>query len=88
MSTVHNMSVGIRDAIAQFDWDIFLPVEDEQDLEALAGDYQRQEELGIGYVVAGIVFEPNLIKSSFKSTTVKIRTNFSAVIDPSQYRLE
>ena len=88
MSTVHNMSAGFRDAMSQFDWDIFMPVDSEKDLEALASDYLKQDEHNISYVVAGIVFEPDLVKSGFKSATIRIRTNFSAVVDPSQYRLK
>lgn len=85
MSTIHNLSISIRDSVSKFDWDVFLPMENETELEKLAGDYQRQNEMGITYVVAGIVFEPN-IPVKFKSTTIKIRTNFSTVIDTSQYR--
>lgn len=88
MSTVHNASASIRDGLAKFDWDIFMPMENEQELEALAGDYQKQDDLGITYVIAGVLFEPDLVKSSFKSTTVRIRTNFSAVVDTSEYREE
>lgn len=86
MSTVYNMSSAIRDALVQFDWDIFLPMENEQELEALAGDYQKQDELGITYVIAGIVFEPDVMNTTLKSPTIRIRTNFSSVIDTSQYR--
>jgi hypothetical protein len=82
------MSAAFRDAMAQFDWDIFMPIDNEEELESLAGDYLKQDELNISYVVAGIVFEPDFVESSFKKSTVKIRTNFSAVVDPSQYRLE
>ena len=85
MRTVHNISSSIHDSLTQFNWDIFLPLEDEQEMEALAGDYQRQDELGITYVVAGIVFEPDLTANT-TSTTIKIRTNFSAVVDPLEYK--
>lgn len=87
MSTIHNLSISIRDSVSKFDWDVFLPMENETELEKLAGDYQRQNEMGITYVVAGIVFEPN-IPVEFKKTTIKIRTNFSSVIDTSQYKEE
>lgn len=86
MSGVHDAAASIRDGLVQFDWDVFMPMDSEHQLEALAGDYQKQDELGITYVVAGVLFEPDIGNSSFKSTTVRIRTNFSAVIDTSQYR--
>ena len=85
MSTIHNVSSNIHDSLMQFNWDIFLPLEDEQEMEALAGDYQRQDELGITYVVAGIVFESDLTANT-TSTTIKIRTNFSTVVDPLEYK--
>lgn len=88
MSTVYNVSTNLRDGLAKFDWDIFLHMESEQELEELAGDYQQQDELGITYVIAGIVFDPNLptSKQAFKNTTIRIRTNFSSVVDTSEYR--
>ncbi len=88
MSTVHNVSTSIGESLSKFNWDIFLHVKDEHELEALAGDYQRQEELGITYVVAGIVFDsitPNSTSFS-KSSTIRIRTNFSFVMDTTQYK--
>ena len=88
MTTVHDTSAGIRDALMQFDWDIFLPLESEEEMESLAGDYPKQEDLGINYVLAGVVIEPGMVNSSLRSTTIRIRTNFSNVVDPSQYRLE
>lgn len=86
LSTVHNVSTSISDALGQFDWDVFLGVEDERELEELAGDYQRQNDMGITYVIAGIVFEPDLTPSDIKQTTIKIRTNFSSVVDTSEYK--
>ena len=85
MTTVHNVSVGISEGLAKFDWDVFVGMEDESELEALAGDYARQDDMGITYVAAGIVFEPDL-PSNLKQTTVKIRTNFSSVVDTSEYK--
>ena len=87
MSTIHNLSISIHDSMSKFDWDVFIPMENETELEKLAGDYQRQNEMGITYVVAGIVFEPD-IPVKFKSTTIKIRTNFSLVVDTAQYKEE
>lgn len=86
LTTVHNVTVSISEALRQFDWDVFLNVDDERELEALAGDYQRQNDMGITYVIAGIVFEPNLPSSSLKRTTIRIRTNFSNVVDTSEYK--
>ena len=92
MQMVNNVSTSIRDGLAKFNWDIFLHMENEQELEELASDYQRQDELGITYVVAGLVFEPDndttAGNSKFRGTTIRIRTNFSAVVDPLQYKAE
>lgn len=85
LSTVHNISASISDGLRQFDWDVFLGMEDERDLEELAGDYQRQDELGITYVIAGVVFD-DLSASNLKQTTLRIRTNFSSVVDTSEYK--
>ena len=89
MMMIHTVSESVVSSLNQFDWDVFMPLEDEKALEELAGDYQKQDEMGINYVVAGIVFDSNLPTSSavkFKNTTIKIRTNFSSVLDSSKYR--
>lgn len=88
MSTVHNVSTSIGESLSKFNWDIFLHVEDERTLEALAGDYQRHKELGITYIVAGVVFDsvmPNSTSFS-KNSRIRIRTNFSFVVDTTQYK--
>lgn len=88
MTTVHDVSESISESLGQFNWDVFFPVANEGELEALAGDYQHQKELGITYIVAGIVFDsitPNM--STFgKSSRIRIRTNFSFVMDTRQYK--
>lgn len=89
MTVVHNVSQQIYDTLEKFDWDVFMMVKDEKELEELAGDYQRQDQLGITYVVAGIVFDSSWQDPSvsrIRNATVKIRTNFSSVVDPSQYK--
>lgn len=90
MSTAYNVSTGIHDGMSKFNWDVFLHVESEEELESLAGDYQQQDDMGITFVLAGIVFESGLFEAgdapSFTSTTLKIRTNFSLVLDTSRYR--
>ena len=87
MTTVHSVSKGISDSLRKFDWNIFLPMEDEAAMEDLAADYKQQDDLGITLVVAGVVFEPNLTSSdTLRNTIIRIRTNFSFVLDPSKYR--
>ena len=88
MTTVHDVSESVAESLSQFNWDVFLPVADEGELESLAEDYQRQKELGITYIVAGIVFDsitPNVSTFS-KSSRIRIRTNFSFVMDTTQYK--
>ena len=90
MSSVHNVSTGISDGLSKFNWDIFMHVESEEELEALASDYQHQKELGITYVAAGVVFDsvmPNSTSFS-KHSKIRIRTNFSFVMDTTQYKEE
>lgn len=91
LTAVHNVSTAISDSLSQFNWDVFLGVDSEASMEELAGDYQQQKDMGITYIIAGIVFEPGLSNlsansSSFKATTIKIRTNFSSVVDTSEYK--
>ena len=90
MSTVHNVSATISDGLSEFNWDVFMHVEDEEELEALASDYQRQKELGITIVVAGVVFDSVLPNSTAfnKHSKIRIRTNFSFVMDTTQYKEE
>lgn len=91
MSTVHMVAMNVHRALSQFDWDVFLPVVNETSMEHLFEDYQEQEHLNITYLVAGLVFDPDLphtTGSSIKNTTIKIRTNSSAVMIPSKYRDE
>lgn len=45
----------IRDSLTAVDWDIFLPVASEEELEERASDYQWQVDSGIT-VLAGLVF--------------------------------
>jgi len=82
------VSTSVVEALSKFDWDIFLPVSNEEEMEELSGDYQIQNELGITYIIGGIVFESGLSSNSsyLKNPTVKIRTNFSSVVDTSEYR--
>ncbi len=87
METAHDVSEDIIKALSQFDWDVFYPVESESAMEQLAGNSTQQEEYNITYIAAGIVFESNMTDSStLKRGLLKIRTNFSAVVDPSEYK--
>ena len=89
MRRVQSVASGFHEALSKFDWNVFLPVASEREMEKLFGDYDQQEELNITYLVAGVVFDPDLPESpdtTFTNTTIIIRTNFSSVIDTSQYR--
>jgi len=88
LNTTYTVSTSVVEALSKFDWDIFLPVSNEEEMEELSGDYQIQNELGITYIIGGIVFESGLSSNSsyLKNPTVKIRTNFSSVVDTSEYR--
>ena len=46
----------VQGSLTAVDWDIFLPVSSEAELERLAGDYRWQEDNGIT-VMAGLVFK-------------------------------
>ena len=89
LTTTRDVSENIVNALGRFDWDVFMPREDEKALEELAGSYQKQRELGITYVIGGIVFDsdlPTSPTSKFKNTTIRIRTNLSSVMNPSKYK--
>ena len=83
MTFVHNVSTGISESLGKFNWDIFMHVENEEVLESLAEDYQRQKELGITSIIAGIVFDS---PSFTKKSKIRIRTNFSLVMDTTKYK--
>ena len=88
MRTVHMVAYNLSEALSRFDWDVFLPVDNETAMEHLFGDYEQQAELNITYLVAGLVFDTDLPHepgNTFKYTTIKIRANFSNVIDASRY---
>lgn len=90
MSTIHSVSTSISKGLSSFNWDIFMPVDTEEELVALASDYQRQKELDITFVVAGVVFDSvDHSSTSFsKQSQIRIRTNFSFVMDTTQYKEE
>ena len=90
MNTIHNVSTSISEGLSSFNWDIFMPVDTEEELVFLASDYQRQKELGITFIVAGVVFDSvNDSSTSFsKHSQIRIRTNFSFVMDTTQYKEE
>ena len=89
MVTFRNVSIGVSNSLSHFNWDIFFPVKDELELESLSGNDQRQIELGISYIVAGVVFDQLDLNSTFnnsKTAKIRIRTNISAVIGTTNYK--
>ena len=89
MTRVHEESAGIHDALATFDWDVFLPLPSEEAMEELASDYAEQEKREISHIVAGVVFDkdlPSEMTSDLTNTTVKIRMNSTFVHDTTVYR--
>ena len=91
MRRVQSVASGFHGALSKFDWNVFLPVASEREMEKLFGNYDQQERLNITYLVAGLVFDPDLPESpdtTFTNTTIKIRASFSSVMDTSHYKGE
>ena len=84
MATAYKMSTRVYEALNHFNWDVFMPVKDEEELENLAKDYQQQNNLGISYLIAGIVFDSLELNSSsiIKTGKIRIRTDHSSVNTP------
>ena len=89
MTQVHEGSASIHDSLATFDWDVFLPLPNEEAMEALAANYTEQERRKITHIAAGVVFDKDLpaeMTSDLTNTTVKIRMNSTFVHDTTVYR--
>ena len=89
MTRVHKESASIHDALATFDWDVFLPLPTEEAMEDLASNYTEQKRRQITHIVAGVVFDKDLpaeMTSDLTNTTVKIRMNSTFVHDTTEYR--
>ena len=89
MTRVHEVSANIHDALATFDWDVFLPLPSEEAMEELAGNYVEQERREITHIIGGVVFDKDLpaeMTSDLTNTTVKIRMNSTFVHDTTVYR--
>lgn len=85
VSQIRDAAQGIHDALAMFDWDVYLPMNSSQALEELAADYDWQQRLNISYLAAGIVFDDG-IDYGVTNVSVKIRMNFSVVHDTSEFK--
>ena len=72
----------ILDTLALFDWDIFMPMESEEDLVNLAEDYDRQKDNNITTVAAGIVFD----NTTERIASVRIRMNSTYIHDTTLIR--
>ena len=82
MTNAEEVATGINEALSMFDWDLFLPVESESEMEFIAANYTEQKLRNITYIPAGVVFEENVASRDVTSTTVKIRMNATNVHDP------
>jgi ABC-type multidrug transport system fused ATPase/permease subunit len=67
----------VRDNIELVDWDFFHPVENEQELEEWAANYDRVRAANFSYILAGFVFQNALEGST--DLTIKIRMNTTYV---------
>ncbi len=88
MTTLHNVSTSVENGLSQFNWDVFIPMEDEETLETFYEDHQRQKELGITYILAGVIFDSLELNSSHSAKTgrMRIRMNSSAVHSTLNYK--
>ena len=89
MRRVQTVAKDISGALSMFDWDVFLPMESEIAMEKLFGDHRQQAQLNITHMVAGLVFDtdpPAAPGNTIKNATIKIRSNFSVVVNPSTVR--
>ena len=92
MRVVRGVATQVYDSLTILDWDIFMAVPSETDMVQLFSDRQRQRDLKITYLAAGVVFDGPFPSGdggmeeggALKNTTIRIRTNFSAVADPFQ----
>lgn len=89
MPVLKNVLSSVSNGLSRFDWDVFLPVKDEQELESLSGDDRKQIDSGISYIIAGVVFDHLELNSSFhnsKTAKIRIRTNNSAVLGTASFK--
>ena len=88
MTTAHNVSTRMYEGLSQLNWDVFMPAKDEEELESIAEDYQQRSNLGITYLVAGIVFDSLDLNSSstIKTGKIRIRMNLTSVMPPADYK--
>lgn len=64
-----------------FNLDVFIPVNDEEELERF-----YHTDTGAAYVAAGIVFDSLNLSSSIKTGKIRIRTNISQVPSTASYK--
>ncbi len=84
MTTAYDMSSSIYESLRLFNWDIFLPVKDERELEKLFEDSQQQKSL---HFLAGIVFDSlDLESSNSKTGKIRIRAGISRAVMTSKYK--
>ena len=69
----------IDDLLKQFHWDVFTPVEREEDMEPLASNSTAQLERNITTVFAAVVF--NAINTSRVSFAIRMNSSFTHATD-------
>lgn len=74
----------ILSTLALFDWDIFMPRENEKELVDLAEDYDLQKDHNITTVAAGIVFDET--SDPERTASVRIRMNSTYIHDTTLIR--
>ncbi len=91
MRTVRDVATQAYETLTLLNWDIFMGMPSENDVVKLFSNPQQQDKLNIDYLMAGVVFDYPLpsgegqeVGVAFKNTTIRIRTNFSAVVDPTE----
>ena len=70
MTTALNVSTSVHSSLNQFNFDVYLPVKDEKELEDLAEGHPRLEN---NFILAGIVFDSLDLNSSSHSKIGKVR---------------
>ena len=91
MRIVRGVATQAYDSLTVLDWDVFMGVPSEVAMEELFSNPGQQADLNINYVMAGVVFDDPFPSDDdpagggvFKNATIRIRTNFTAVVDPTE----
>lgn len=79
LEDVSATSESIQKSIRYVDWDIFYPINSEEELLQIAENQAKQKELGISSVFGAVVFSDTVNEKPLRNVTMAIRMNSTYV---------